>query len=72
MASNFQIFPENIFDTGKAFLIFQRYILDKKFKIDNSPSLGYLTKIFLDLEIDKSYQTADWRVRPLTESKYSN
>lgn len=69
LVTNFEIFTKNIFDTGRAFLVFQKYILNKAFKSTNLPSLNYLSKLFMNLKIDKSYQKSDWRIRPLTASK---
>ena len=68
---NFNIIPINIFDTAKAFVYFQKFILNKEYN-SNYPSLYYLVKFFLDFKIDKSYQKADWRLRPLTSSKDIN
>lgn len=73
LKSNFNITPQNIFDTARAYLVYEKYILNnKKFKAVNSPSLGFLSKTLLKVEIDKSYQKADWRLRPLTQSKYKH
>lgn len=69
LITNFEIFTKNIFDTGRAYLVFQRFILNKSFKFSNLPSLNFLSKFFLQMEIDKSYQKSDWRIRPLTQSK---
>ena len=70
LVNNFEIYTRNVFDTARAFLAFQRIILNNKFfKNVNLPSLGYLSKFFLLVELDKSYQRSDWRIRPLTKSK---
>jgi ankyrin repeat protein len=69
LITNFQIFTKNIFDTGRAYLVFQKFILNKSFKFSNLPSLNFLSRFFLQMEIDKSYQKSDWRIRPLTQSK---
>ncbi|VDP49695.1 unnamed protein product [Soboliphyme baturini] len=54
---DFSIYVVNMFDTGQAmrYLGFQRL------------SLAYLLKRYLDKDIDKQYQLADWRLRPLPE-----
>ncbi len=67
LITNFEIFTRNIFDTGRAFIILQNFILNNK-TFKNLPSLSYLSKFFLNTEIDKSYQKSDWRIRPLTKS----
>jgi len=57
LKSNFDIDVVNLFDTSKAQML-----------LTNDPvSLGLstLTQQFLNFELDKSYQKADWRVRPL-------
>lgn len=70
LITNFNIFPRNIFDTAKAYLVFEKYILNnKKFNVLQCPSLGYLNRHLLKVEVDKSFQKADWRLRPLTKSK---
>jgi exosome complex exonuclease RRP6 len=72
LITNFGIFTKNIFDTGRAYQVFSKYILNKTFKVNNMPSLLYLSKIILQIELDKSYQKSDWRIRPLTKSKIIN
>ena len=67
LITNFEIFTRNIFDTGRAFITFQNFILSNK-TFKNLPSLNYLSKFFLHTELDKSYQKSDWRIRPLTKS----
>ena len=67
LISNFNIFPLNVFDTGRAFMALQKYILNKELNSE-MPSLKFLAKHFLELDIDKSYQKSDWRLRPLTKS----
>ena len=54
---DFGIYVVNMFDTGRA----SRILSFESF------SLKYLLIKFCDFETDKSYQLADWRVRPLTE-----
>ncbi len=70
LLSNFEITTKNIFDTARAFNIFQTIILKKTFKIENLPSLYHLVKFFLNVKLDKSYQKSDWRIRPLTVNMY--
>ena len=54
---DFGIYVVNMFDTGRAsrLLSYESY------------SLKFLLHKFCDFEADKSYQLADWRLRPLTE-----
>ena len=54
---DFGVYVVNMFDTGRA----SRILSYESF------SLKYLLLKFCDFETDKSYQLADWRVRPLTE-----
>ena len=54
---DFGIYVINMFDTGRA----SRILSYESF------SLKYLLLKFCDFETDKSYQLADWRIRPLTE-----
>ena len=54
---DFGVYVVNMFDTGRASRILSY----------ESYSLKYLLLKFCDFETDKSYQLADWRVRPLTE-----
>ena len=54
---DFGVYVVNMFDTGRASRILQY----------ESYSLKYLLLKFCEFETDKSYQLADWRVRPLTE-----
>lgn len=53
---DFGLYIVNMFDTGQA----MRVLNFPKF------SLAYLLKFYCDVDADKSYQTADWRIRPLT------
>jgi hypothetical protein len=69
LISNYEIFCRNIIDTGRTFLVFEKFIVNKPLKKNQLPSLNKLSKIFLIYEMDKSYQKADWRIRPLTKSK---
>ena len=57
LQSDFGIYVVNMFDTGRAsrLLSYESY------------SLKYLLHKFCDFEADKSYQLADWRIRPLTD-----
>ena len=54
---DFGVYVVNMFDTGRAsrLLSYESY------------SLKYLLHKFCDFEADKSYQLADWRIRPLTD-----
>ena len=54
---DFGVYVVNMFDTGRA----SRILSYESF------SLKYLLQRFCDFETDKSYQLADWRIRPLTE-----
>ena len=54
---DFGIYVVNMFDTGRA----SRILSYESF------SLKYLLYKFCNFEADKSYQLADWRIRPLTE-----
>ena len=54
---DFGVYVVNMFDTGRASRILHY----------ESYSLKYLLLKFCEFETDKSYQLADWRVRPLTE-----
>ena len=54
---DFGVYVVNMFDTGRASRILSY----------GSFSLKYLLLKFCDFETDKSYQLADWRIRPLTE-----
>lgn len=57
LQNDFDIHPVRIFDTARAY------------KISNSdsqlPSLAILLYVFFNLKIDKSFQVAEWRIRPL-------
>ena len=57
LQNDFDAHPVRIFDTGRAY------------KIANSdpqlPSLAALLYVFFNLKIDKSFQVAEWRIRPL-------
>ena len=53
---DFGLYIVNMFDTGRA----SRKLMFPKF------SLAYLLQSICDVKTDKSYQLADWRVRPLT------
>lgn len=70
LVTNFGIWTKNIFDTGRAYLVFSKHLLNRTFKVNNLPSLTFLSKCFLQVELDKSYQKCDWRIRPLTKSKW--
>ena len=52
---DFGLFVVNMFDTGLALQTLQR-----------PRGLAFLVDHFCDVKLDKSFQTADWRVRPLS------
>ena len=54
---DFGVYVVNMFDTGRASRILSY----------ESYSLKYLLHKFCEFEADKSYQLADWRIRPLNE-----
>ena len=68
--SNFDIKTINIYDTSRAFAIFQELILNKTFKNANYVSLYYLVVFFLGVKLNKTYQTSNWKIRPLTNAMY--
>jgi len=57
LKSNFDIDVVNLFDTSRAFMLLANDTV--------SLGLSTLTLKFLGFELNKSYQKADWRVRPL-------
>jgi len=57
LKANFNIDVVNLFDTGRALMLLNN--------VDLPYSLTYLTSEYLGFALDKSYQKADWRVRPL-------
>ena len=58
LSRDFNIFFVNIFDT---FTAAQTINLPYK-------SLQFLAKHFLNIHIDKTYQTSDWTLRPINEA----
>ena len=68
--SNFEIKTNNIYDTSRSFVVYQELILNKSFKNGSFPSLYYLVVFFLGVKLNKSYQTSNWRIRPLTDAMY--
>jgi len=52
---DFSVYIVNMFDTGQA-----SRVLDYPKK-----SLAYLLELYCDIQADKQYQLADWRIRPL-------
>ena len=60
---DFGVYVVNMFDTGRASRILSY----------ESYSLKYLLHKFCEFEADKSYQLADWRIRPLSDgmTKYA-
>ena len=73
LVADLNIATINLFDTARAFNFIQRLAPKAAFesgtilvnKHVNLMSLENLAKIFLNLEMDKYFQVADWRVRPL-------
>lgn len=57
LTNNFEAFVCGLFDTARAYCILKNDSL--------YPSLNTLVKMYFDVELDKRYQTADWRIRPL-------
>ncbi|CAG8490079.1 10908_t:CDS:10 [Acaulospora morrowiae] len=57
LQKDFGVYVVNLFDTGVA-----SHLLGLP-----QHSLAYLLKYYCDVETDKKYQLADWRLRPLTE-----
>lgn len=53
---DFRLYVVNMFDTGQA----TRVLKYERF------SLAYLLERFVNVRVDKSLQTADWRQRPLS------
>ena len=68
--SNFEIKTNNIYDTSRSFVVYQESILNKSFKNGSFPSLYYLVVFFLGVKLNKSYQTSNWKIRPLTDAMY--
>ena len=68
--SNFEMKTNNIYDTSRAFVVYQEIILNKSFKNGSFPSLYYLVVFFLGVKLNKSYQTSNWKIRPLTDAMY--
>ena len=68
--SNFEIKTNNIYDTSRSFVVYQELILNKTFKNGNFPSLYYLVVFFMGVKLNKSYQTSNWKIRPLTDAMY--
>ena len=68
--SNFDVKTTNIYDTSRAFAVFQELILNKTFKNANYVSLYHLVVFFLNIKLNKSYQTSNWKLRPLTNAMY--
>jgi exosome complex exonuclease RRP6 len=57
---DFGIYVVNLFDTAQAARVLQM----------SNCSLAHLLKLYVDIETDKKYQLADWRIRPLTNEMY--
>lgn len=76
LVSDFGIVTVNLFDTAQVFSFIQRItdakaiLKDKRLQTSkhvNLFSLENLVKLFLDVKLDKLFQVADWRIRPLPE-----
>ena len=59
LKSNFDVDVVNLFDTGRAFMLLHEDAF--------LPSLAFLVQKFLGFNLDKKYQKADWRLRPLPD-----
>lgn len=59
LKADFNIDVMNLFDTGRALMLLNN--------VELAYSLAYLTSEYLGFTLDKSYQKADWRVRPLPQ-----
>ena len=57
---DFGVYVVNLFDTGQAARVL---------KMPNY-SLAYLLNVYADVQADKRYQLADWRIRPLTDEMF--
>ena len=76
LVADLNIVTVNLFDTARAFSFIQRLpdqtaveagiYQDKRHVLMRS--LESLTNMFFGLELDKSFQVADWRIRPLMAS----
>jgi exosome complex exonuclease RRP6 len=60
---NYGIIISNVFDTAKFWCILH--------KTKNSPGLGRLSNEAFGLNIDKTFQCAEWRIRPLPPAMLS-
>ena len=73
LVADLGIITVNLFDTARAFSFLQRIpkvedILASKLQMGkhiNYISLEKLAKLILDIDLDKLFQVADWRIRPL-------
>eukprot|EP00826_Nyctotherus_ovalis_P038880 TRINITY_DN3680_c0_g2_i2.p1 TRINITY_DN3680_c0_g2~~TRINITY_DN3680_c0_g2_i2.p1 ORF type:complete len:171 (+),score=19.57 TRINITY_DN3680_c0_g2_i2:242-754(+) len=62
LASNHSIYCKNIFDTARAYCILTNTANIKKKAL---PSLDLLIQTLIGIKMDKYFQKADWRIRPL-------
>lgn len=74
LVADLDISTANLFDTARAFAFIQKVPplaklgSDSSFKVTKNvalTSLENLAHFFLGVEMDKQFQVADWRVRPL-------
>ena len=76
LATDLDIVAINVFDTARAYQYLQRLpaqIAQRKLSQAATTGTGYhnvislakLVKLFLEIELDKFFQVADWRIRPL-------
>lgn len=65
LLTNFEIRVNNMFDTAEAFMFFENFMFGKT---KNHKSLKLLSYLFLGIEVEKGYQTGDYRLRPLTRN----
>ena len=65
--TDMDIMTVNFFDTAKAYMFMMSECAVKKthtlFK-----SLEFLVELFFGVKLDKSFQIADWRIRPLPKA----
>ena len=54
---DFGLYIFNLFDTGQAARVLEF----------PSFALAYLLKVYCNVSVDKKYQLADWRIRPLPD-----
>ena len=59
LAADLDICCLNVFDTARCYQLIQKGVTM------NFISLEKLLKLLLDVTLDKTFQVADWRIRPL-------